>query len=133
MQAGLLPGQIRRGLSILEEAVISFERFIENLGHNMYYNQPLYYHNAIIFERYGFCYQAGRRRMQEIHRRFNEDDELIAKLGNSPFRRPEAQNSIFFRSWAIHDGILGEPFPDITMYKMIHRQNSTNTAPGIDW
>ena len=111
MEAGLLPGQIRSGLNILKDAVSSFERFVEYLGHNLYFNEPLYYHNAIIFERYGFNYQSGKRRMGEIHRRFTEDDSVIRKLDKGPFRSREAQTSIFHRSWAIHDGVLGEHFP----------------------
>lgn len=132
MDAGLLPGQIRKGLNILSDAVISFEAFITSLGHNMYFNEPLYYHNAIIFERYGFFYQKGRRRMETIHQRFTEDKSLQAQL-NTPFRRPEAIHSIFYRSWAIHDGILGEPFSSITMYQTIGKPTEINTAPGIKW
>jgi hypothetical protein len=133
MAAGLLPGQVRRGLSILKDAVISFEQFIAHLGHNLYFNQPLYYHNAIIFERYGFNYQSGKRRMEEIHHRFEEDDALITRLDGSPFRNPAARTSIFHRSWAIHDGILGDPFPTITMYKALNKKAKVNTAPGIHW
>lgn len=133
MNAGLLPGQIRRGLNILSQAVTSFEDFIENLGQNIYFNEPLYYHNAIIFERYGFNYQSGKRRMETIHTRFLEDDSVISQFGSTPFRKPEAQHSIFFRSWAIHDGILGESFNGVTMYKNIGRKGSINTAPGIHW
>lgn len=133
MEAGLLPGQIRRGLNILSDAVDSFETFVKNLGHNMYFNEPLYYHNAIIFERYGFNYQSGKKRMESIHRRFLEDQEIIKLLGTSPFRRPEAQQSIFFRSWAIHDGILGEKFDGVTMYKIIDKNAELDTAPDIHW
>lgn len=133
MQAGLLPGQIRKGLNILSEAVTSFEDFVQLLGHNLYFNEPLYYHNAIIFERYGFNYQRGKRKMEEIHTRFLEDDDLIAQLGTTPFRCPEAQSSIFYRSWAIHDGILGERFDQVTMYKQVGKTSNINTAPGIHW
>ena len=133
MQAGLLPGQIRRGLNILSDAVDSFETFVKNLGHNMYFNEPLYYHNAIIFERYGFNYQSGKKRMETIHQRFLEDQDIIKLLGTSPFKRPEAQHSIFFRSWAIHDGILGEKFDGVTMYKIIDKKGELDTAPGIHW
>lgn len=133
MQAGLLPGQTHSGLNILSEAVDSFEKFVAKLGHAMYFNEPLYYHNAIIFERYGFCYQAGKRRMEEINCRFSEDEEMLALLGTTPFRQPEARTSIFFRSWAIHDGILGERFPGVTMYKMIGKRSNINTAPGLTW
>jgi hypothetical protein len=133
MQAGLLPGQIRKGLKILSNAVGSFEDFIARLEHNMYFIEPLYYHNAIIFERYGFKYQAGRRKMESIHERFTNDQELIGKLDGSPFRQPEAQTRIFHRSWAIHDGILGEPFTNVTMYKVLGVKAEINTAPNISW
>lgn len=133
MEAGLLPGQIRRGLNILSDAVVSFEKFVTDLGHNMYFNEPLYYHNAIIFERYGFNYQKGRRRMESIHQRFMEDESILDQLGSTPFRKPEAVNSIFYRSWAIHDGILGEHFGDVTMYRTIGKKSELNTTPGIKW
>lgn len=133
MEAGLLPGQIRKGLNILSEAVESFEHFVQLLGHNLYFNEPLFYHNAIIFERYGFSYQRGKRKMEEIHRRFQEDEELVAQLGTNPFRRREAQTSIFYRSWAIHDGILGERFDQVTMYKQVGKKSHVNTTPEIHW
>jgi hypothetical protein len=133
MQAGLLPGQIRQGLNILSDAVSAFEVLVQNLGHNIYFNEPLFYHNAIIFERYGFSYQSGKRKMDAIHKRFIEDDEVINHLGTSPFRLPEARHSIFYRTWAIHDGILGERFDGVTMYKQIGKRSAINTAPGIDW
>ena len=133
MEAGLLPGQIRSGLNILSQAVTSFENFIENLGQNIYFNEPLYYHNAIIFERYGFNYQSGKKKMENIHTRFLEDENVINKFGSTPFRKPEAQHSIFYRTWAIHDGILGESFDGVTMYKIIDKKGRISTAPGIHW
>ncbi|HJR79967.1 MAG TPA: hypothetical protein VJ821_07840, partial [Anaerolineales bacterium] len=57
LQAGLAPGQVRRGLRMLRPAMAAFEQFITSLGQEMYYIEPLYYHNAVIFERYGFAYQ----------------------------------------------------------------------------
>ena len=92
---------------MLSEAIVSFEKFVESLGHDMYFVEPLYYHNAVIFERYGLAYQMGRRRMESYHAGFSESGELLPLLDGSPFRRPEATNSIRLRSWAIHDGILG--------------------------
>jgi hypothetical protein len=133
MKAGLLPGQIRSGLNLLSEAVESFEDFIRRLKHSMYFNDPLYYHNAIIFERYGFRYQSGKRLMEEIHARFSEGGDLNARLDGSTFRKPEAQNSIFYRSWAIHDGILEEPFNNVTMYKALGEKANLDTAPGTHW
>ncbi len=133
LEAGLAPGQVRSGLRMLSEAIVSFEKFIESLGHDMYFVEPLYYHNAVIFERYGLAYQMGRRRMESYHAGFSEGGELLPLLDGSPFRRPEATNSIRLRSWAIHDGILGEPFTDVTMYKRIGKSAGVNTTPGCDW
>ena len=131
--AGLLPGQIRKGLNILPKAVTAFESFVLELEHNMYFTEPLFYHNAIIFERYGYSYQSGRRQMETIHHRFTEDEEMLSKLGSTPFRNPAAKTSIFYRSWAIHDGILGERFNNATMYKVPGKRSETETAPGIRW
>ncbi|NTU57174.1 MAG: hypothetical protein HGA79_13080 [Anaerolineales bacterium] len=134
MQAGLAPGQVRRGLHLLRNAISSFEEFIASLGHNMYFAEPLYYHNAVIFERHGFSYQMGRRRMESIHLGFQEGGELRQKLdGSTPFRSPNAANSIRLRSWAIHDGIMGEPFTNVTMYKHIGKLAGLNSTPGCDW
>lgn len=133
MEAGLYPGQVRRGLNMLAEAVAAFDQFVDSLGHDMYFIEPLYYHNAIIFERYGFKYQSGRRRMQQIHLDFIQDQSLKDKLGSNPFRHPEAVSSIFYRSWAIHDGILAEPFDNITMYKVLGKKFDVETAPDVKW
>ncbi len=134
LKAGLAPGQVRSGLRMLSDAIVSFEKFIESLGHDLYFVEPLYYHNAVIFERYGLAYQMGRRRMEAYHAGFSEGGEYVPRLdGNSQFRKPEAMDSIRLRSWAIHDGILGEPFTDVTMYKRIGKSAGVNTTPGCDW
>lgn len=133
LQAGLLPGQVRKGLKLLSEAQNNFEEFLSDLDHNRYFVQPLYYHNAIIFERYGFSYQTGHRRMLRIHEGFSNNGEFLSNLGSSPFRMDEAIDSIRLRSWAIHDGILGEPLDNITMYKKIEQPKQIDTAPGISW
>jgi hypothetical protein len=133
MDFGLLPGQIRKGLNLLSKAIDAFECFVKDLGHNIYFVEPLYYHNAIIFEKYGFNYQTGRRRMERIHTNFSIEKSYSSQLVDSQFRKPEAENSMFFRSWAIHDGILGEPFTYVTMYKMMGKKFNINTAPGLGW
>ena len=134
MQAGLAPGQIRRGLRLLRHAVETFENFMSLLGHTMYYIEPLYYHNAILFERYGFSYQMGRRLMNEIQAGFEEQGALRQQLDDSsPFRSPAAVSSVRLRSWAIHDGILGEPFTNVTMYKQVGVASALNSAPGCTW
>lgn len=133
LEAGLAPGQVRGGLRMLSDAITAFEKFIESLGHDIYFVEPLYYHNAVIFERYGMAYQMGRRRMESYHTAFSEGGELAALLDNSTFRKAEASNSIRLRSWAIHDGILGESFTNVTMYKRIGKAAGISTTPGCFW
>ncbi len=134
MNAGLAPGQIRHGLRLLGNAINTFEEFMKFLGHDMYYIEPLYYHNAVLFERYGFSYQMGRKRMNEIHAGFSERGILRERLDNSTaFCSVNAVNSIRLRSWAIHDGILGEPFTNVTMYKRVGISSTINTAPDCLW
>ena len=133
MQAGLAPGQVRKGLHMFKQAMAKFEEFVASLGHTMYFAEPLYYHNAVIFERNGFSYQMGKRRMEAINLGFMEGCELSQKLDGSPFRSSHAANSIRLRSWAIHDGLLGEPFTQITMYKHIGKPAGVNTTPGCGW
>jgi acetoin utilization protein AcuC len=134
MEAGLAPGQVRRGLRLLHEAMNAFEEFVASLGHDVYFVEPLYYHNAVIFERYGFAYQMGKRRMEGIHSGFAEGGALRQSLDDAnPFRSSKAANSIRLRSWAIHDGILGEPFTNVTMYKQVGKFAGLNTTPGCEW
>ena len=134
LEAGMSPGQVRKGLRLLGSAIQTFEDLVTFLGHEMYYIEPLYYHNAVIFERYGFSYQMGRRLMNEIQAGFGEGGGLSQRLdGSNPFRSPQAANSIRLRSWAIHDGILGGPFTNVTMYKHAGKSANINTAQGCEW
>jgi hypothetical protein len=134
LKANLSPGQVREGLHVFRSAMEIFEEFIADLGHHMYYVEPLHYHNAIIFERHGFSYQMGRRKMENINLGFMEGGELTEKLDNSnPFRTPSARDSIRLRSWAIHDGVCGEPFTNVTMYKRVGVSAAINTAPDCKW
>jgi len=134
MEVGLSPGQIREGLHMLKVAIATFEIFVDKLGHTIYFAEPLYYHNAVIFERYGFTYQQGRRRMESYNQGFSPGGNLLPLLdGSNPFRQSKAANSIRLRSWAIHDGILGEAYSDVTMYKTIGKQSGVNTCPNISW
>lgn len=134
MQFGLAPGQIRRGLRMLGAAIQAFEKFVQNLGASMFFADPLYYHNAILFERYGFAYEKGRRLMEHIQHEFDTGGTLLTKLDSStPFRQPEAAHSIRLRSWALHDGLLGEPYTNVTMYKMIGRSFDLDTSSGCAW
>jgi hypothetical protein len=134
MENGLAPGQIRRGLRLLGEVIQSFERFVTSLHHDLYFAEPLYYHNAILFERYGFSYEKGRKLMDEIQAGFSPEGTLLPKLdGSTPFRPPGAAGSIRMRSWAIHDGILGKPFTNVTMYKHVGKQANVSTCGTCNW
>jgi hypothetical protein len=134
LNAGFSPGQVRRGLRVMRHAMGAFEEFISSLGHEIYFIEPLYYHNAVIFERYGFGYQIGRRLMNEIQAGFVEGGGLRQMLDDSnPFRSPKATNSIRLRSWAIHDGILGEPFTNVTMFKRVGVSANISTTQGCEW
>lgn len=134
MQAGLVPGQIRRGLRIFRPALTTFEAFVCNMGHALFFMEPMFYHNAIIFERYGFAYERGQQKMRTIHREFQPGGSLHALLdGSTPFRQPDAHRSIAGRSWAIQDGILGEPFTGVKMYKRVGAHAGVQTFPDAQW
>jgi len=129
MEAGLNPGQIRKGPHLLSAAMRTFEEFVHNFGHDFYFAEPLYYHNAVIFERYGFTYQQGRNRMNRLESGFQAKGELWTKLdGSTPFRSQKASHSIRYRSWAIHDGIHFEPFTNVTMYKRVGKHYGVSTT-----
>jgi hypothetical protein len=115
MEAGLAPGQVRKGLRLSRVLLPLFEDFVRRLGHEHYLMEPLAYHSAILFERQGCSYVQGLRQMQWIHEAFQAGGPLREALdGSTPFRQPDAWRTVRGRSWAIHDGILGEPWhPDV--------------------
>jgi hypothetical protein len=134
LQAGLAPGQVRRGLRMSRKILPTFERFVARLGHDMYMMEPLAYHTALLFEGFGCAYSRGRRRMEWIQQEFQPGGELFQKLdGSTPFRMPGMEQTVRGRSWAIHDGVLGEPFTDIHMYKNIGKPSGVNTFPDWKW
>ncbi len=135
MHAGLAPGQVRQGLRISRHLLPAFELFVSRLGHDMYLMEPLAYHTAILFESFGCNYSQGRRLMEYIQQEFQPPDgELYRRLdGSSPFRQPGMEKTVRGRSWAIHDGILGEPFTDIHMHKNICHPAEISTFPDWSW
>lgn len=132
MKSGLAPGQVRRGLRMIGRLMYLVETFITRLGHDLYFSHPLAYHNAIVQELYGFSYVRGRRRMEWIDREFRPGGELHARLdGSTPFRQPGMGQTVRGRSWAIHDGILGEPWAalGIEMVKVVGKEAGVRTFP----
>ncbi len=131
MEAGLAPGQVRQGLRLSRTLIPMFEQFVSRLGHDYYLMEPLTYHTAILFERLGCSYVQGKRKMEWIHRGFQPGALLCEALdGSTPFRQPDAWRTIRGRSWAIHDGILGEPWHGIKMYKRVGKHAGVDTFPG---
>ncbi len=134
LEAGLAPGQTRRGLRILRELVERIETFMLCLNQREYIVQPLFYHTAVLFEQYGFSYMKGRSYMEMIHQRFMPGGDLRQQMnGATPFRQPQFADSIRGRSWAIHDQILDSPWDRVRMVKRVGQNASINTCPGIPW
>ncbi len=134
LEADLAPGQVRSGLRQTRVLLPLFEDFVRRLGHDYYLMEPLAYHSAILFERLGCNYVQGRRRMEWIDQGFQPGGLLHAALdGSSPFRQPEAWQTVRGRSWAIHDGILGEPWHGIRMYKQVGKHAGADTFHGAGY
>ncbi len=120
MKAGIAPGQVRRGLGLTRRLTQAMEQFVTALHHDVFHIQPLAYHNAILFERLGFAYEVGVEKMRWIDREFAPGGTLSERLdGSTPFRQPGAEQTVRSRSWAIHDGILHEPYTGVKMYKRV--------------
>jgi len=130
MQAGLAPGQVRRGLHKFQEVTHLVETLLSKLKIDMIHGDPYAYHNAIELERLGYFYTSGKETMLEIHHEFRPDGKLFGKLdGSSLFRQPGMEKTIRGRSWAIHDGILDQPWFCPSMVKIVGRQSRDFTFP----
>ncbi len=134
MAAGLTPGQVRRGLRAFRWLAERIETFMLCLNQREYMAQPLFYHTAILFEQYGFTYVQGQALMEEINVGFQPGGELYARLDEStPFRRRVLADTIRGRSWAIHDGIMGDRWDRGRMVKRLGVDACVRTAPGVIW
>ncbi len=134
LAAGLAPGQVRRGLRMLGRVLQAMDDFCRLLGSEFYLVEPLFYHSALLYERHGCDYFIGRERMEAIHDGFRPGGRYHARLdGSTPFRQPGFEASIRGRSWAIHDGVLGEPFSGggrgVKMYRVPGRPAGVSTFP----
>ena len=131
MAAGLAPGQVRKGLRLSRTQLPIFERFVRRLGHDYYLLEPLAYHSAVIFERLGCNYVQGLRKMRWIDLAFQPGGLLRGALDDStPFRCADAWRTVRGRSWAIHDGVLGERWHGVRMYKQVGKHAGLDTFPG---
>lgn len=128
MRAGLYPNQATHGLRMFGEFFTLFERFVDALAMDMIVAEPLTYDNAIRYEKYGFDYLNGRRLMEQIDRDFTPGGRLTGRLDNSTlFRTPGMEKSAHGRSWAIHDGIMDEPWEGVSIYKLVGVDAGVNT------
>lgn len=133
MEAGLSPHQVRRGLKMFSAFFELLESFVGRLGVDTIVAEPLSYCNAVRYERYGFDYIAGRQRMLEIDRQFLPGGDLYRCLdGSTPFRRPGMERTIKGRSWAIQDGILGEAWDGVKIYKVVGVDAGIRTFTGFE-
>jgi hypothetical protein len=131
MEAGLFPNQTRQGLRMFADFFPLLEVFADALGMDMILAEPLTYDNAIRYERYGFDYITGKRLMHAIDAGFGSGGIYRRRLdGSSPFRMPGQGDTVFGRSWAIHDGILDEAWDDVRIYKMIGSHAGVCTFTG---
>jgi hypothetical protein len=131
MQAGLFPNQTHHGLQLFVSFFPLLERFTDALGIEMIVAEPLSYDNAIRYEKYGFDYLRGRRLMLEIDREFQPGGRYFLRLdGSTPFRMLGMERTVIGRSWAIHDGIMDEPWDEVQIYRMIGVHAGINTFPG---
>ena len=129
--AGLAPGQVRRGLRMLGEMLTAMDAFCRLLGREFYLVEPLFYHSAILYERRGCDYFIGRDRMEAIHAEFQPGEPLWRCLDDSTsFRRRGSEGSVRLRSWAIHDGVLGEPWDGVKMFRVPGAPAKVSTFPG---
>jgi hypothetical protein len=70
--------------------------------------------------------------MEWIHQEFQPAGQLFTKLdGSTRFRQVVMANTVRGRSWAIHDGVLGEPWSalDVKMFKRVGEHAGVCTFP----
>jgi hypothetical protein len=133
MQAGLAPGQVRRGLGGSRLVMDHLDNFLATLGHRAYFLEPLTYVSAWIFERRGFAYVRGHKLMDDINTEFQPGGQLFQALdGSTPFRQHDQWRTVRGRAWAIQDGILqaiDARWDGLRMVKQVGRHAGLETFP----
>ncbi len=133
MRAGLAPAQVRAGMGFSREVLQQLDVFLALCARQAVSLEPLTYVSAWIFEKRGFAYVRGHKLMDDIHREFQPGGKLHAALnGSTPFRSPDAWQTVRGRAWAIQDGILetlGERWRDLRMIKVVGKHAGVQTFP----
>lgn len=134
LRAGLAPAQVRAGMGFAREVLQQLDMFLALCARQAVSLEPLTYASAWIFEKRGFAYVRGHKLMDDIHREFQPGGKLHAALdGSTPFRSPDAWQTVRGRAWAIHDGILDaldERWRDLRMIKVVGKHAGVETFPG---
>jgi hypothetical protein len=113
LQAGMSPGQVRKGLGMTREVITGLEYFARILDIKTISLEALFYHNAIVYERCGFTYFEGFKRMTRIHQAFQPGGKLFKMLDGSNRSASGDSKDCPRRSWAIHDGVISEIDDDV--------------------
>jgi len=138
MNAGLFPGQTRKGMGLTGETINVLEFFCRIFDIKSIQLEALFYHNAITYEKHGFGYMDGYKQMKRIHELFQSGKQLFSQLDiSTPCRKPAFAHTVRGRSWAIHDGILMETDDNLLdegwvspmMYRMVGKPRSMITFP----
>jgi hypothetical protein len=135
MEAGLAPGMVRRGLRLMREFVKCLDIFMDTLGLKSITTDAFFYHNAILWEKYGFTYFRGGTVMEKIHKECQPGGILYEGLdGSTPFRMNGMEKTIRGRSWAMYDGLYADVFDEEwespILYKIVGKDFKVNTFPG---
>lgn len=134
MHAGLAPAQVRAGMGFSREVLNQLDVFLALCARQAVSLEPLTYVSAVLFEKRGFAYVRGHKLMDDIHREFQPGGKLHAALdGSTPFRQPEAWQTVRGRAWAIQDGVLDaidERWRDLRMIKVVGKHAGVETFPG---
>lgn len=134
MRAGLAPAQVRAGMGFSTQLLNQLDVFLALCARQAISLEPLTYVSAWIFEKRGFAYVRGHKLMDDIHREFQPGGKLNDALdGSTPFREPDAWQTVRGRAWAIQDGILdviGERWRDLRMIKVLGKHAGVETFPG---
>jgi hypothetical protein len=132
-QAGLGPGQVRKGLAFSSLVLKQVEAFLATCGHSAYFLEPISYTAAWVFERRGFAYVRGHKLMDDIHKEFQPGGRLYKALdGTTPFRQPDQWFTVRGRAWAIHDDLLNAidvEWDKLRMIKQLGRNARVETFP----
>jgi hypothetical protein len=137
MRAGLAPAQVRAGTGFSTQVLNQLDVFLAFCGRQAISLEPLTYVSAWLFEKRGFAYVRGHKLMEDIHREFQPGGKLNTALdGSTPFRHPDAWQTVRGRAWAIQDGILetiGERWRDLRMIKVVGKNAGVETFPGAQY